>query len=320
MAAKINDKMLQQALKDRWLAVNPNVAVEWDAAHLYYFKELNANLLYEMSNRVYHYYNEGSGGELKKRTRKGKKIPPKMLALKSSSAMTFNIFGNGDANGNIIILGNEYGLPIGKYKLEYEKQLPALNSRAPANLDACLSSEVATLFFEMKMTEWFGTPSVLSPSYLKENAHFPDENFRQTMQSLMKAYLTPTKEQDSKGNYKCKTTHFDAFQIMKHIFGIYNGISQGKLPKVPVIKIIVGFWTAPDVDFFKGDKNLYSAYQDAEEEMRQEFRIFYDGLEDINDLFGAQGICFELKLLTVREIVECLEKSAVEMDALRRYL
>lgn len=121
MAAKINDKMLQQALKDRWLAVNPNVAVEWDAAHLYYFKELNANLLHEMSNRVYHYYNEGSGGELKKRIRKGVKLPPKMLALKSSSAMTFNIFGNGDANGNITILGNEYGLSIGKYKLEYEK-------------------------------------------------------------------------------------------------------------------------------------------------------------------------------------------------------
>ena len=320
MAAKITDKMLQQALKDRWLAVNPNVAVEWDAAYPYYFKELNANLLYEMSNRVYHYYNEGSGSELKKRTRKGKKIPPKMLALKSSSAMTFNIFGNGDANGNIIILGNEYGLPIGKYKLEYEKQLPALNSRAPANLDACLSSEAATLFFEMKMTEWFGTPSALSPSYLKEDAHFPDEKFRQLMQSLMKSYLTLTKEQDNQGGYKCKTKHFDAFQIMKHIFGIYNGIHEGKLPKVPVIKIIVGFWTAPDADFFKGDKNLYSAYQDAEEEMRQEFRIFYDGLEDINDLFGAQGICFELKLLTVREIVECLEKSAVEMDALRRYL
>lgn len=320
MAIKITDAVLQKALKERWLAVNPNVAVEWDVTYPYYFKDVNFNLVYDMSDHVYHSYNEGSGSELKKRIVNGRERPPKMQALKSSSAMTFNIFGNGDDDGNITVLGNDCGLPTGKYQLDYEKKLLALNSRAPANIDACLASKNTTLLFEMKMTEWFGAPSLLSPSYLNENAHFSDEKFRQTMQALMRTYLTRTKEQDSKGRYKCNTNHFDAFQIMKHIFGIYNGIHQGKLPKVPVIKLIVGFWTVPDADFFKGSKKLYYTYQDAERELRQEFHSFYDELKGINDLFKEQGICFELKLLTVKEIVKCLEKSRAEMDALRRYL
>ena len=318
MATKITDTLLQKALKDRWLILNPNVSVEWDDAYPYYFKTLSNNLICEMSDHVYRSYNEGSGSELKKRIVKGKEYPPKMLALKSSSAMTFNIFGNGDKEGNITVLDNSCGLPTGKYQLEYEKKLPALNSRAPANMDACLTSQNTALLFEMKMTEWFGTPGKLSSSYLDDNSHYPDVDFRQKMQRLMSEYTIEPK--DGEGRYKCKTDCFDAFQIMKHIFGIYNGLQKKELQKATVIKLIVGFWTVPDDDFFEGDKNLYSAYQVTEKKMRKEFSDFHDKLGEIKNLFQMRDVHFEVMLLTVKEIVKCLKKSPVEMDALRRYL
>ena len=92
----------------------------------YYLARLQDNLVAPMSQQHVDEYARGSGGEL----------DGKMRALRSSSAMTFNLLGNGPVE-----LNGAHGLPEGRYAVEFECQLPTLaGNQRPANLDARLES------------------------------------------------------------------------------------------------------------------------------------------------------------------------------------
>lgn len=91
----------------------------------FYLERLEDNLFLPMSKSIYCQYDEGDGNELKDH----------MKALRSSSAMTYNIFGNDDAK---IVDSNEV---YHNYTVKYEKQLRTLKnsvSNKKANLDAFL--------------------------------------------------------------------------------------------------------------------------------------------------------------------------------------
>lgn len=110
-------------------------------------------------------YKCGSGNELKY----------KMRALRSSSAMTYNIFGN---NSKLVIVDNRIGK--GRYKIEYEKQFHTLNSFVkgmPANIDVFLYSEEnkEAVACEMKMAEWIlNKPTGLKEAYLIEKNYIDE--------------------------------------------------------------------------------------------------------------------------------------------------
>ena len=101
----------------------------------YYLKRLEDNLVMPMSKQHVAEYGRGSGSEL----------DGKMKALRSSSAMTFNLLGNGPVH-----LNGEYDLPAGTYAVEFEHQLPTLaRNPRPANLDAkleCIRQELREHF------------------------------------------------------------------------------------------------------------------------------------------------------------------------------
>lgn len=111
-------------------------------------------------------YGDGSGNEL----------DSKMQALRSSSALTFNTFGNGP-----VALNGDCFLPKGTYSVAYEYQLSTLvRNPNPANLDARLvrDNDGCAMHFEFKMLEWLTSqPAPLRPAYLDpENYLIPRED------------------------------------------------------------------------------------------------------------------------------------------------
>ena len=332
------DTKLKEAIKTRCLGGNERDKSKDDPYvrdYEYYFKELEDNLICEMTDSTRKAYIRGSGSELQ---------PPKMHAIHSSSAMTFNIFGNVGKNpeDTPVEITDSSILPKGKYKLEYEKQLPAVKS--PANLDVCLTSDDNILLFEMKMTEWLSDhaqPKKLSATYLKDdvypNKDEKDISFRGVMQELMWNYIPGGKGNPVKKEYRCETKHFDAFQIMLHIFAIYKALHINKYPdeykkindnyRLPTtpknITLVIGYWTVPEKNFLTNNED-YEIYKKMEGAMQDEIEKFTkkSELKSIKDLFLENfNVTFDVKARTVAKIYDCLEKNDEEREAFeKRYL
>ena len=343
MARRLNAELLKDALKKRWENGNHqmvcdinNPNIKGEKSRKYYFEKLDDNLVNPMSQEDINDYGGGAGQELKW----------KMKAIHSSSAMTYNIFSNSSkcGSGRKVKIVPSDKLPEGEFNLKYEKKLPAINS--PANLDVYLLSDENILLFEMKMTEWIlGQPKKLKAAYLENVNNYPDEKFRKVMQELMQNYIPEGKRIPGKKEYSCKTKHFDAFQVMLHIFSIYKAIHANKyheklrddykLPTKPKnIILVIGYWTVPnDNTFLKEAKIDYETYKKdiegsdenpKENTMRYEIKKFTETLKElkIKDLFWDKyEVTFDVKALTVKEIVDCLDKKENDLNALmKRYL
>ena len=176
----------------------------YDVDHPYHFQNYEENLYTPMGEQALQAYSRGSGGELV-----SKDGPPKMTSIASSSAMTFNLLGNGPA---VIVPGS--ALPAGAYQVEFEKQLLTQNTgKFPANLDAFLSNESAriAIFCEMKMLEWLQKPNGLAQSYGSRERFFnPDDGSHKAFKDVIKKLNAQP------------FTHYDAYQMFKHLLGIYN--------------------------------------------------------------------------------------------------
>ena len=118
----------------------------------------NRNLVRPMDDRHIEEYGGGAGQELKE----------KMHALRSSSAMTFNILGNGTCQLSHAEIGDTCSVPRGAYSIEYEYKAPTLQRRGglPAHLDALLRHEASgtVVACEMKLMEWLTGGSKLLKS------------------------------------------------------------------------------------------------------------------------------------------------------------
>ena len=137
----------------------------------FYFQEFDDNLIEPMSEKTNTAYGSADGNELEE----------KMRALRSSSAMTYNLLGNGTVK---VKEDSPFFVP-GKYMVSYEKQLATIK-RNPhkANLDAYLEGEKQLIFCEMKMTEWlFNRPGYLRESYMRKE--YILSNVDQALTSLM---------------------------------------------------------------------------------------------------------------------------------------
>jgi len=208
-----------------------------------YYRTFRGNLYEQMEQQHIEEYGGGSGGEMK-----DKRYPAKMSSIRSSSAMTFNLLGNRTA----IIKQNPYGLSEGIYSVAYEKKMPTLLGRNPANLDAylCLTGKTGkteAIFCEMKMMEWIiNTPGCLNNAYKDEDNYFaklkPDG--KTSVSVFLKAItmleqVMPLHEIAKKVTVgdevriNSKKVHFfqnyDAWQMFKHTLGIYNMTSRHTL-------------------------------------------------------------------------------------------
>ena len=119
------------ALRDKVTEAMPQVPKEkvYSSDYPFYYKDYRDNLFCPMGEQAYNAYQQGSGSELLPELKNGQECPPKMASIASSSAMTFNLLGDGPA----VIKGSH--LPQGAYQVQYEKQMFTLGrSISPAHL------------------------------------------------------------------------------------------------------------------------------------------------------------------------------------------
>ncbi len=208
-----------------------------------YYRTYRENLYEDMDQQHIEEYGGGSGGEMK-----DKRYPAKMSSIRSSSAMTFNLLGNRTAT----IKRNPYGLSEGIYSVAYEKKVPTLLGRNPANLDAylCLTGKTdktEAVFCEMKMMEWIiNTPGYLNNAYKNDNNYFAKymPEGEKSVSVFLKAItmleqVMPvheiTVEESGPGEFQKNSRkehsfqHYDAWQMFKHTLGIYNMTSRHTL-------------------------------------------------------------------------------------------
>ena len=114
------------------------------------------NLYQKMSDKTFAEYSSGGGGELK---------DGKMNMIRSSSAMIYNLLGNGDVffSKDYYFREDSY-IPKGLYKKEFEKRYKTVNvkvkgKQVEANLDAWLYNDVCEIFIEAKCLEWIQNSS-----------------------------------------------------------------------------------------------------------------------------------------------------------------
>ena len=296
MARGVSKTKVYEAIKQRWLNLNPGKADRFCEGSPYYLKELNDNLVEPMYDRVQRSYQAGAGRELDK----------DMQALHSSAAMTYNLFGNRPA---YLYDGETYRA----YTVTYEKQLTALNPTAKAHLDACLSRRDELLLFEMKMTEWLSNShDPLPASYFSSEKKYPDWDLFVGLKMTRDLFHTDAGEK----GYAPRAKHLDTAQLFKHVYAIYNALFYtGELPLTEKVKLCLCVWTISNPSLFD-DPAQYDLYVTAEQELREEFDAFRARLGDLIGMMEARGVQFDVKLMTVRELIYALHKE----KSLRRYL
>ncbi|MEG0324838.1 MAG: hypothetical protein RR619_12635, partial [Raoultibacter sp.] len=179
----------------------------------YYVKHLKDNLVQEMDAVHVEEYSQGVGIELDE----------KMRALRSSSAMTFNLLGNKEVR----VLDSTI-IPEGRYGVQYEYQLGTLVMNPnKANLDARLVAEdgETVVYCEMKMVEWLlGWMKMLRVSYFDPSRYFISEDESRVFMDLFRAFIVP--EANMKGSHKTRLVRFDALQMTKHLLAIYSNLDN----------------------------------------------------------------------------------------------
>ena len=266
-----------------------------DAKRTFYYATYEDNLYCPLGEQALKAYANGNGAETRPtaQKRKGQIVihPAKMASIASSSAMTFNLFGNDPAT----ILTDDV-LPRGTYDVQYEKQMYTINKGSnPANLDAFLNneSEQTAIFCEMKMLEWLGGPSYLKEVYLNPNHYFvPDyahigcpvdayQTFRDVIERLI------DKNKLTSNGYRSVFKRYDAWQMLKHLLSIYNYTSLatqnavnafGHIPSMAgkyhriILANVVNEFPAERIE----DVSVREKYVAAMEEEREEARRFLE--------------------------------------------
>lgn len=194
-----------------------------------------------------------------------------MAALRSSAALTYNLFGDDFCQ---IKAPKSWGIESKDYKIvRYEWKYRTIG-RSRANLDAYLHQGNCHLFVEMKLLE-----------PLVETHDFP---------SLQK-YL---KHSDCPGIFKCaflcfadeqnKPKHFDTFQMLKHLLAIYNYFKRERYTERQKVVLLNCHWK-PSENYIQKHNNYsrrtksledtYAAFNDSAKKflnLNEHFQIFFD--------------------------------------------
>lgn len=268
----------------------------------FYFQKLDDNLIEPMSSDVIAAYKSGAGSELDE----------KMRALRSSSAMTYNLLGN----GAVEVETKSTAFVPGKYQIFYEKQLATIK-RNPhkANLDAYLEGDQQLIFCEMKMTEWlFNRPGLLRESYFRKELYYHPEIYDAAMECLKKIILpNPT---DYK-TYYSSLTQYDALQMFKHTLAIYNYVSENRERIPSSIRLVNCVWHLPKSA--KLSEAAAAEYNSREKTEHTEFEMFYSSTLQMRNCFADMGVDFDIIFMTAKEFACQFIKTSEEKFYLGRY-
>lgn len=264
-----------------------------------------------MSQKITKQYKAGSGNELQ----------DKMRALKSSSAMTYNLLGNND---NITLIKDKT-ICAGIYSVEYEKQFNTLKTSLrgkPANLDAflyCGDNEQA-IACEMKMTEWiFNRPGKLRSAYLNESNYEDKASakvFIDIAQKLIVLSAIDSQNPLGEKQYPCVLKQYDGFQMFKHMLACYNYCRKQEIP-IKKLSLVNCVWEIP----FIGTLSTHSSEKYKKQEIieHKEFEAFYDIMQPVKQLFKSMGIDFNICYYSFHDFMGIIRLSKKDKNYLERY-
>ncbi len=259
-------------------------------------KSRDLNFYTEMSYETSKQYSEGGGNEL---------ADGKMNMIRSSSAMIYNLLGNGDVK----IIDNKV-LPKGLYTKEFEKRYKTVNVKAfgrqvEANLDAWLYNSDSEIFIESKCLEWI------------ENSH--EKKLKESyVKDIKKYFYTETAELFRTVGLEIPASQYDSCQMFKHTLAIYNYLKDKNITNKKIFLVNV-VWE-PNMDELPSD--IQENYQCQVKLEHKEFTDFYETMKPLIETISSDTHnAFDIKYLSVKDFCSMLEYSNKEQETfLQRYL
>lgn len=250
----------------------------------------NKNLYNPMTEKV---LKEFSGGN-------GKELDGKIYAIRSSSAMIFNLLGN-----EKVFIKEECEFPAGEYHNKYEFPLKTLTRTSkPAYIDAFLENQDNLIFIEAKCLEWldFNLPNELVEAYKDKERYIYTE--------LANTFALTAKE--------ILTTQYDAPQMFRHLVGIYNYLKENNIQnkKVHLVNVI---W---DIPINKIEERFQNEYQRKYNLELAEFNYFRNQIDLLLYEINKDTNCeVKVDLLSVREFYKMIDyKDSKQAAFCKRYL
>jgi len=281
-------------------------------ARTYYLENLNDNLYKQMDEIAENAYGQGTGNEI---------ASGKMNALRSSSALTYNLFWNRKAE----FKASSARIGKGFYSVEFEKQYHTLNSSVPglpANLDAFLYCEdtCEAIACEMKMMEWiFNKPGNLRSKYLSP-ANYINEDVGKVFADIAKELILQNDYTDPDAiqeEYPCRMTRYDAFQMFKHTVACYSACVSEETRKIKKLTLVNCAWTLSIPEVL--EQKHCERYLREEECERREFEDFKHIMQPVKKLFADIGVDFDICFYSFNDFLLLMEKDNDELNYLRRY-
>ena len=297
---------LHEVIKKRFIAVEGPLEFGNGGSgtrKLYYLKRLEDNLVVPMSGSVRAMYERGGGSEL----------DGKMCSIRSSSAMTFNLLGNGPVRISS-------GKHVGSYELAYEYQLPTLrNNPHPANLDAYLKGEGEDVYCEMKMLEWLGTPRHTLRSNYLETIHYlvPREDAERFVAMFQKLACICVVGRGRK-HERLSDGRYDSLQMTKHLLAIYGKLVNDATYRPGKVTLLNCVWEFTDPSVLGGYMEKYLKMETEEHKGFESFAKLAE--EYIAPLFEARGTSLSIEYMTAAELMEVVEYEPCHRAKLERYI
>jgi hypothetical protein len=209
----------------------------------YYYKDYGDNLYqHKMSPKYYEQYLNGDGKELSK----NQYGLIRMAALRSSSALIFNILG--DESGYMKVKDrNKIGISGGLYSVEFEKKMYGIGL-FPPNVDAFLESNNndTVILIENKMLEpFYRSEANLKPSYLNVNSYhdLPDDIAEAYVKTFLNICVLKNGSYVIKDRYRLFYVEF--FQLLKHTLGFIGERVKGNYQAVKNVYLLNSIWWVP---------------------------------------------------------------------------
>lgn len=298
---------------EKVVGVRPYQCEDEDCRYHYYLKNMEDNFFLPMSEETHASFKSGNGSEIKK---------GKINALRSSAALTYNLFGNGaaifkeqkerdDQKEQLKRIGE------GVYTVTFEaKYLPLKKkvSSAKSNLDAFLFREDAceAVACEMKMLEWIinSNQGKLSDSYLSKKSYI-DDDAGKIFSGIAEKLKNEVKTK--------KIKNYDAFQMFKHTVACYRACFDKEAEPRIIKKLTLAncIWTLPESA--KIDEDIWNRHCTDLHIIKGEFGEFKEIMQPVVNLFKEKGFDFDIVLYTFNDFLALLEKDKEELDYLRRY-
>ena len=273
--------------------------------HDYYVNTIEDNIVGNALNcLIKKQIESGSGNELSRG--KDKNTPPKMHAIRSSTALAYNVFES--INYHTF---KWFNCTFETYQLE--KKLPALSSRAPANIDVFLASKNTHVYIESKFLENYDIKQYkISESYVTKQPKDPQPKhllklFHAYAEKDLNGQLMPPKkvwDKQSKTHrfyYAMTFNFYDGPQMLKHLLGIYHHLVQEENQHITTVYLVNLMWQSP----FKNHQGMTELIKQEIHELNLYQRMIDAFKEDIK----PRNVELDIVLLSYQDFYQNHEPS-----------